>query len=230
MEEKPNYYAIIPAEIRYNTQLRASEKLLFGEITALSNATGICTASNSYFASLYDVVPSAITKWISDLAKYDYIKVEYETAGKEIKRRIIRLSGTHKYDEVFTKVVEGYSQKLKENNTSINNTSIKENIKRKVLKKPTLEEVKAYCEERNNNVDAQRFIDFYEANNWTDSKGNKVKSWKQKVITWESHQDNNVKKQEELPSWWNLTNKDFEEENDEFKRKAEAIRNGTYKP
>lgn len=101
---------------------------------------------------------------------------------------------------------------------------------KRVFIKPTIEEVKAYCEERNNNVDAQKFIDFYEANNWTDSKGNKVKSWKQKIITWESHQDNNVKKQEELPSWWNLTNKDFEEENDEFKRKAEAIRNGTYKP
>jgi hypothetical protein len=57
-----------------------------------------------------------------------------------------------------------------------------------------------------------------------------VKSWKQKIITWESHQDNNVKKQEKLPKWWDLTNKDFEEENDEFKRKAEAIRNGTYKP
>lgn len=230
MEEKPNYYAIIPAEVRYNENLRANEKLLFGEITALSNTTGICTASNNYFAKLYNVVPSAITKWIKDLEKYRYIDVEYIKKGKEIKQRIIKITGIHKYDEVFTNVIGGYSQKVKENITSINNTSIKENIKRKVLKKPTLEEVKAYCEERNNNVDAQRFIDFYEANNWTDSKGNKVKSWKQKVITWESHQDNNVKKQEELPSWWNLTNKDFEEENDEFKRKAEAIRNGTYKP
>ena len=193
MEEKPNYYAIIPAEVRYNTQLRASEKLLFGEITALSNATGICTASNSYFASLYDVVPSAITKWISDLAKYDYIKVEYETAGKEIKRRIIRLSGTHKYDEVFTKVVEGYSQKAKENNTSNNNTSNKKEIyKEKRFKKPSLEEVKEYCIERGNSVNAEQFIDFYESNGWKVGK-NSMKDWKACVRTWERNRINEHK-------------------------------------
>ena len=135
MEEKPNYYAIIPANVRYNKNLRANEKLLFGEITALSNATGICVASNNYFAKLYGVVPSAITKWIKDLEKYEYISVEYVRNDKEIKQRNIRLLGIHKYDEVFTNVLEGihkceegYSQKTKDNNTSINNTSINNNI------------------------------------------------------------------------------------------------------
>ena len=129
MDEKPNYYAIIPAEVRYNDKLRASEKLLFGEITSLSNATGICTASNNYFAKLYNVVPSAITKWIKDLEKYEYITIEYVKEGKEIKQRIIRISDIHKCEE-------GYSQKVKENNTSINNTSInkKEIIKEKEKK------------------------------------------------------------------------------------------------
>lgn len=51
---------------------------------------------------------------------------------------------------------------------------------------PTLEEVKAYCLERKNNVDAQYFYDFFTASDWIDSKGNKVRSWKQKIITWES--------------------------------------------
>lgn len=207
MEEKPNYYAIIPAEVRYNTQLRASEKLLFGEITALSNATGICTASNSYFASLYDVVPSAITKWISDLAKYDYIKVEYETAGKEIKRRIIRLSGTHKYDEVFTKVVEGYSQKAKENNTSNNNTSNKKEIyKEKRFQKPTLEEVKEYCLERGNSINPEQFIDFYESNGWKVGK-NSMKDWKACVRTWErnrkgEHKETRYEREQRIMKEW----------------------------
>ena len=190
MDEKPNYYAIIPAEVRYNPELRASEKLLFGEITALSSATGICTASNKYFANLYDVVPSAITKWISDLAKYEYIEVEYEKKGNEIVQRIIRLSGTHKYDDVFTKVVEGYSQKAKENNTSINNTRIKKEIyKERKFKKPSLEEVKDYCNERNNNVNAEQFIDFYESNGWKVGK-NPMKDWKACVRTWERNKLN----------------------------------------
>ena len=52
---------------------------------------------------------------------------------------------------------------------------------------PTLEEIEAYCKSRNNNVDAKRFFDFFDASNWVDSKGNKVRNWKQKVITWESY-------------------------------------------
>lgn len=104
-------------------------------------------------------------------------------------------------------------------NTNIN-TNNKENIKRKIFKKPTLEEVKQYCIERKNNVDAQKFIDYYEANNWTDSKGNKVKSWKQKVITWETHQPKQQIKEDIIPEWFNkdfsnqklMTDKDYKNE------------------
>ena len=52
---------------------------------------------------------------------------------------------------------------------------------------PTLEEVEAYCKSRNNHVDAKRFFDFFDSADWVDSKGNKVRNWKQKVITWESY-------------------------------------------
>ena len=52
--------------------------------------------------------------------------------------------------------------------------------------KPTLEEVRDYCiNVRHNNVDYQKFYDYFNEGNWIDSKGNKVKNWKQKVITWE---------------------------------------------
>lgn len=70
-------------------------------------------------------------------------------------------------------------------NNNINNKSDKPTKKRFVP--PTLEEVQAYCQERNNNVDAKTFYDYFTASDWYDSKGNKVKSWKQKVITWESY-------------------------------------------
>lgn len=52
---------------------------------------------------------------------------------------------------------------------------------------PTLKEVEAYCKQRKNNVDAKRFFDFFDASDWIDSKGNPVRNWKQKVITWESY-------------------------------------------
>lgn len=52
---------------------------------------------------------------------------------------------------------------------------------------PTLEEVRAYCRERGNNVDAQRFIDHYEANGWVQGKGKPIKDWKAAVRTWENN-------------------------------------------
>ena len=52
------------------------------------------------------------------------------------------------------------------------------------FKPPTLEEVKTYCAERKNNVDAERFIDYYTSNGWLVGK-NKMKDWKAAVRTWE---------------------------------------------
>lgn len=124
MDEKPNYYAIIPANVRYNENLNSSQKLFYGEITALTYKTGECWASNNYFARLYKVSPSLITNWVKALEKENLIAVDYETKGKEIKKRIIRIIGTQNIEHVFNKSEEGYSKYLKENNTSINNTSI----------------------------------------------------------------------------------------------------------
>lgn len=55
---------------------------------------------------------------------------------------------------------------------------------------PTLEEVTAYCQERSNNVDPQRFIDFYESKGWMVGK-NKMKDWKAAVRTWEKREKEN---------------------------------------
>jgi hypothetical protein len=67
---------------------------------------------------------------------------------------------------------------------SDNVNDLKENTKRKVFAKPTVEEVKAYCTERKNNVDANKFIDFYESKGWLIGK-NPMKDWKACVRTWE---------------------------------------------
>ena len=199
--EKPNYYAIIPASVRYDKDLRANEKLMYGEITALSSKYGECTASNNYFARLYEVQPSAISKWIKDLQDKNYIEVEYLRNGKEIEKRIIKITGIHKCDYVFTNEEEGYSQKRKENNTSINNTSIK-NINNKLFikkffVKPTLEEVKDYCLERNNSIDPESFIDFYESKGWMIGKS-KMKDWKAAIRNWEHKNKPQKSKQQQI--------------------------------
>lgn len=54
----------------------------------------------------------------------------------------------------------------------------------KQFKVPSVEEISAYCQERNNSVDAQRFFDYYESKGWYVGK-NKMKDWKAAVRTWE---------------------------------------------
>lgn len=92
-EEKPNYYAIIPAIIRYDKVLKPNEKLLYGEISALCNKNGECWANNQYFADLYDVSTRSITDWISNLEKNGYVKViqAYNEDKQKTDKRIIKI-------------------------------------------------------------------------------------------------------------------------------------------
>jgi hypothetical protein len=71
----------------------------------------------------------------------------------------------------------------------------KPKTKSKPFVPPTVEEIETYCKKRNNNVDAQKFFDYYDAAEWCDKNGDKVKSWKQKVITWEGREKSKPKPQ-----------------------------------
>ena len=85
-----SYYAIIPAYIRYNKELKFAERLMYGEITALSNKEGYCFASNRYFAELYGVSQSTISRWISHLAELGSLHIEIiRNEKKEILERRI---------------------------------------------------------------------------------------------------------------------------------------------
>lgn len=74
-----------------------------------------------------------------------------------------------------------------EENSIVQNSILesKSSTKTKKFIPPTLDEIKEYCIKRNNNIDPKVFYDYYNTGNWIDAKGNKVKNWKQKIITWE---------------------------------------------
>ena len=117
--ERPSYYAIIPADVRYDKELTPNAKLLYGEITALCGKDGRCWAENRYFADLYGVSKTSISKWIKALSDKGYISCElvYKKGTKEIERRYIRIVSYPIEEKLSTPIEE----KLKENNTRENN-------------------------------------------------------------------------------------------------------------
>lgn len=125
--EHPSYYSIITADVRYDKTLKPNEKLLFSEITALSNKRGYCNASNNYFAQLYDVTTVSASNWVNHLKDRGYIDVEIIYDGKRIKERRIFVNSNPIKKNFKGGIKEnfkgGIKKKFKENNTSINNTS-----------------------------------------------------------------------------------------------------------
>jgi hypothetical protein len=129
-KEKPNFYAVIPATVRYDETLSSSQKLFYAEITAMSQKEGFCWASNSYFSNIFGVANSTVSSWVTGLKEKGHILVEYEKTGKNIDKRLIYpiQKIEYPYSEnrkpPIQKSVPPYSENPKENNTSINNTSI----------------------------------------------------------------------------------------------------------
>ena len=200
MNDKPSYMGWLPAEVRYDADLIPNAKLLYTEITALSNKQGFCWATNNYFSELYGVSDRSIQRWIKSLADKHYILIEivYREGGKEVEQRKIYINKTAigMSRNVTTphdkNVTTPHDKNVVDNNTSINNTSIniKKNNKKKVTP-PTLEEIQEYIAEKNYEVDAQTFFDYYDSADWHDAKGNPVKSWKQRLATWNSRKEKN---------------------------------------
>jgi hypothetical protein len=136
-EINKGFYAIIPANIRYDKEVPPNAKLFYSEITALCNERGYCWANNEYFTELYDTTDRTIRRWLSVLSERGYITVEYQyKAGtKEILKRYIKLAGSafslseEESDLGEDKNVRTYGQKcpigedknVRENNIIYNN-------------------------------------------------------------------------------------------------------------
>lgn len=102
-------------------------------------------------------------------------------------------------DEVTSKPTNKTAEKQQTKNPQTNNTirSKEANKERIIFIKPSLEEVREYCKERNKGVDADRWFNYYSANGWKVGK-NPMKDWKASVRTWETN--DKPKKEEELKS------------------------------
>ena len=134
MNEKPNYYSILPAIVRYDPDLTPTAKLVYSELTCLANKTGECWANNDYFMKLFEISESTIIRIIRQLKKKEYINIRYiyKENSREIKQRIIQITGTVKNDTTYCQNwLLGGVKNDGDNNKYINNK--KEIYKEKIL-------------------------------------------------------------------------------------------------
>ena len=120
--DKPTYYGVLPAEVRYHPELNSSQKVLYTEIDALSTKKGYCFASNAYFADLYGVQKSTISAWIKALKDAKVIKVYYDISNGNVGvRKITPLLKNQNPPSEKSKAPLLKNQKY--NNTKYNNTT-----------------------------------------------------------------------------------------------------------
>jgi hypothetical protein len=123
---------------------------------------------------------------------HNYIRNDrYKETVYVKEKSTLALNGNNAYTEVATVgIPNGYQMdtQVRIGQDRVVKDSLGKGNKGKTASRfipPTLEEVKAYCLERGNNIDPEHFIAFYTANGWKQSNGNAIKDWKACVITWE---------------------------------------------
>jgi hypothetical protein len=119
------------------------------------------------------VVPEAIFTVIQP--NLDANRRRWENGCKEKKQIISKPEAKDKQT-----VSKGEGNKDKDVNVDVN-----KNKNKKGFISPSLKDVKDYCIERRNSVDANKFFDYYSTGNWKDKDGKAVKNWKQKLLSWE---------------------------------------------
>ena len=139
--------------------------------------------------ALYGIVPDMES--LSDVAAIAFELVKPNLDASRKKAEAGRVGGSRKQNESKSKQTEattkqGQTRSEKENEIEIEKKSYNGRDRPPArFEPPTVEEVKAYCQERKNAVDPQCFVDYYTANGWVQGKGNPIKDWRATVRTWE---------------------------------------------
>jgi SOS-response transcriptional repressor LexA len=192
--ENHNWAAVIPCKYLLAKDITSTQKLIIGLISSLSNLKGYCYAGNEYFAECLTISKIRVSQSITDLEHKGYItRIIKRNERNEIEQRIIKLvidNDNTLLSKIIIPPIENDNtlplkiiippiENFKENkkfNNNINNKNNKVNI-------PTLEEVINYFIEKGSTEEkGKQAFEYYEAGNWHDAKGNKVKSWKQKML------------------------------------------------
>ena len=200
----------IPCEIWLDERLSALEKMIYAEIDSLDINNEGCFAKNDYLAEFCQCTVRTISNAITHLKDLSYIEVVgFDGRGRRIRTTLQKFPGSiEKFSTQHRKNFQADSQNFpgRPPDTLYENT-IRETYKsNKGFRPPTLDEVRAYCEERKNDIDPEAFIDHYTANGWVQGKGKPIRDWRAAVRQWERNEFSSGRK----PKQQQMTNSSFE--------------------
>ena len=210
-KDKPSFYAILPASIRYDSNLTSTEKLLFAEITALTDFNGYCWATNEYFANLFNLSTSWVSKILKKMVEKKLIIVNYKRIEKNITKRLIIINcqdfkSKNNLLEILLKknkkILKNKDKQAKGVEVDFNmgcsrvlggvEVECKQNIlnehkkkspsDKKNFEKPSLQKIKDFVSQNELLVLPELFFTYYENKNWMNRKKNI--DWKQTIKIW----------------------------------------------
>lgn len=199
-------YGTIPKMVMQDQGVDIAAKALYAYFASFSGAGDTCFPSRKKICYDLGISKDTFTKYLKELTDRGYIKVEQaKAASGRFSHNIYTLTDTvSPGTEITVAEITGHGElapinnkSLKNNNSNKNNKEDKEDKEDTPFIKPTVEEVRAYCQQRKNEVDPERFVDYYTANGWKIGKAKTpMQDWKAAVRTWEKNGYNNTTQQQ----------------------------------
>lgn len=207
-------FGTIPKLVMQDRSLNIIAKVIYAYLCSFTGAGDSCFPSRDKVCYDLNINKDTFTKYRNELISKGYIKVEMQRdESRKFLHNVYILCDTVQPrptspcptppDTVTPDMVkpDTINNSIKSNNIKSNNTlstADKPQRERKRFVKPTVEEVAAYCRERQNTVNAEEFVAYYESNGWKVGK-NPMVNWKQSVITWECKRKNEQKAKNGTP-------------------------------
>lgn len=195
MEEN---FIIIPESIYRDERLSPRAVLLYGLVLSLSQ-NGFCWANNRFFAERLGVSKDRVSRIVSELSECGFVRLSPDPDSGT--RRIYPLV------EKTTGIGENTNTPCQKNQTALVENAnhrkyLDQNIEntptqRKRFQPPSVSEVADYCRERGNTINAEQFVDFYEARGWKLGRQT-MRDWKAAVRTWERREQPNTPAEPEM--------------------------------
>lgn len=185
-----NHYTI---DIKLMLKMGVSpiECMVLENIHFLSISEGWCFASKKKLATHHNITERGLFKIRARLVEQKLLKTNAKGHLKTTKKYSDFMS-VDGYEQSSDYEQSSYEQSSDEPMNKVPTLPIKKELKEDSER--TLEKIAEYIKDKNLSVDANKFFEYFEAGNWIDSKGNKVKNWKQKLLTWDNHSKQETKK------------------------------------